>query len=68
MRKVPHAILVGSLIYIMMCIRPNICFTVSMVSWYQSNPGPTHWKTIKRILRYLKGIANYSLYFEGNDL
>ena len=52
---------IGSLMYAMMCTRPDICFVVGMVSKYQSNPGQTYWKAVKRILRYLKGTADYSL-------
>ena len=68
MRKVPYTSAVGSLMYAMMCKRPDICFAVGMVSRYQSNPGPVQWKAVKRILRYLKGTATYSLCYEGNDL
>ena len=57
MKKVPYTSAVGSLMYAMMCTRPDICFAVDMVSRYQSNPGPVHWKAVKRILRYLKGTA-----------
>ncbi|XP_071714330.1 secreted RxLR effector protein 161-like [Rutidosis leptorrhynchoides] len=68
MKNVPYTSAVGSLMYAMMCTRPDICFAVSMVSRYQSNPGLTHWKAVKRILRYLKGTSHYSLCYEGNDL
>ena len=68
MRRVPYLSAIGSLMYAMMCIRLDICFVVSMVSRYQSNLGPTHWKIVKRISRYLKGIIDYSLCYEGNNL
>ena len=55
MEKVPYASLVGSLIYVILCTRPDISYAVGMVSRYQSNPGKAHWKAVKRILRYLKG-------------
>ena len=60
MRIVFYSSVVGSLMYVMMCIRPDICFPVGMVSRYQSNPWQAHWKAIKRILRYLKGTYDYS--------
>ena len=37
MRQVPYASVVGSLMYVMLCTRPNICYSVGMVSQYQSN-------------------------------
>jgi len=37
MSSVPYASAVGSLMYAMLCTRPNICFTVGLVSSYQSN-------------------------------
>ena len=35
MRQVPYASAVGSLMYAMLCTRPNICYSVGMVSRYQ---------------------------------
>ena len=64
----PYSTIVGSLMYIMMCIRPNICYAIGMVSRYQENPGMTHWKASKRILRYLKGTTNYSLCYQRKEL
>ena len=42
MRGIPYASAVGSLMYAMLCTRPNICFAVGMVSRYQSEPGEEH--------------------------
>ncbi|KAL0286172.1 UNVERIFIED_CONTAM: Retrovirus-related Pol polyprotein from transposon TNT 1-94 [Sesamum calycinum] len=68
MAKIPYASTVGSLIYAMMCTRPDLCFAVGMVSRYQSNPGPDHWVAVKRILRYLKGTSNLALCYHGGSL
>ena len=38
MRQVPYASIVGSLMYAVLCTRPNICYLVGMVNRYQSNP------------------------------
>ena len=40
MRWVPYAEVVGSLMYAMLCTRPDICFAIGMVSRYQFNPRP----------------------------
>ena len=42
MEGIPYASTVGSLIYAMLCTRSDICFTIGLVSRYQSNPGPEH--------------------------
>ncbi|XP_054778412.1 secreted RxLR effector protein 161-like [Prosopis cineraria] len=68
MERVPYASVVGSLIYAMMCTRPDICYAVGLVSCYQSNLREGHWKAVKRILRYLNGIVDYALCYQGSDL
>ena len=42
MRGIPYASAMGSLMYAMLCTRPDICFAVSMISRYQSEPGEEH--------------------------
>ena len=42
MAKVPYASTIGSLMYAMLCTRPNITYTVSMTNRFQSNPGLEH--------------------------
>ena len=61
MRQIPYASIVGSLIYAMLCTRPDICYSVGMVSRYQSNPGPKHWQVVKHILKYLRRMRDYML-------
>lgn len=41
--------------------RPDIAYTVSVLSRFNSNPGPEHWKAVKHLFRYLKGTMDYSL-------
>ena len=54
MEKVPYASAVGSLMYVMLCTRLDICYAVGMLSQYLSNLGPNHWVVVKHILKYLK--------------
>ena len=68
MRRYPYASAVGSLMYAMLCTRPDICYAVGMVSRFQSNPGPDHWTAVKNILKYLRRTRNYMLVFSGIDL
>ena len=68
MRRVPYASAVGSLMYAMLCTRPDICYAVGMVSRFQSNPGLDHWIAVKHILKYLRRTRNYMLVYSGGDL
>ena len=61
MSKVPYASSVGSLMYAMVCIRPDIAHVVGVVSRYMNNPGKEHWMAVKWILRYLRGTTNQAL-------
>lgn len=56
--------LIGSLMYAMMCSRPDLCISISILSRYQSCASHDLLKEIKRILRYVKGTLNYSLVFK----
>lgn len=67
MTRVPYRNAIGSLMYAMVCTRPDICQAVGSVSRYQSDPGPAHWQAVKRIMRYLKGTADYALCYRGGE-
>lgn len=54
MSKIPHASAIGSIMYAMICTRPDVSYALSMTSRYQSNPGEGHWTAVKNILKYLK--------------
>ena len=45
---------VGSLIYIATCTRPDISYAVSKVSEKLKNPSENDWISVKRILHYLQ--------------
>ena len=64
MSKVPYASAVGSLMYAMVCTRPDISQAVSMVSRYMHSPGKEHWQAVKWILRYILGTVDVGLLFQ----
>ena len=68
MSKVPYASTVGSLIYEMVCTRPDIAHAVGVVSRYKNNLGKEHWMVVKWILRYLRGTTNQALCFGGSNI
>ena len=67
MAKVPYLSLVGSLMYAMICTRPDIAYAVGVVSRYMSNPGKKHWEAVKGIMRYLKGTKGMRICFGSKE-
>ena len=67
MDKVPYASAIGSLMYAMICTRPDIAHAVGVVSRFMSNPGKEHWEAVKWIFRYLRGNSSLSLCFTKSE-
>jgi ATP-binding cassette subfamily B (MDR/TAP) protein 1 len=65
MAEIPYSSAVGSLMYAMVCTRPDIAHAVGVVSRFLSNPGKEHWEAVKWILRYLKGTSKMCLCYGG---
>ena len=63
-----YASLVGSLMYAMLCTRPDIAYSVSVLSRYMTKPGEAHIIAAKKVLRYLKGTTEWELVYEGKHL
>ena len=57
--------LVGSLLFLQICSRPDISFAVLLLSQHCSAPEPRHFAAAKRVLRYLKGTRSYRLHYGG---
>ena len=58
MDKKPYKELVGGLLYLVSCTRPDIAHAVGMLARFMDNPGTQHWEAAKYVLRYLKGTSN----------
>ena len=65
MSCIPYSSAVGSLMYAMVCTRPDLSHAVSVVSRFMSKPGKVHWEAVKWIMRYLRGSTDVCLVFEG---
>ena len=59
-----NASAVGSLMYVMVCTRPDLAYSASLVSRFMSNPGRVHWEAVKWILRYVKGALDVGLLYK----
>ena len=58
-----YARVIGSLMYITNCTRPDLACSVNKLSRYTSNPSKEHWKALVRVLRYLKYTLNFGLQY-----
>jgi hypothetical protein len=67
-RPTEYRSLIGSLRYLVNT-RPDLAFSVGVVSRYMEAPSQAHWGAVKHILRYLKGTKDYGCrYGKGTDL
>ena len=47
MSRVTYSSAVGSLMYAMVCFRPDLSYAMSLVSRYMANPGKEHCKAVQ---------------------
>jgi len=65
--SLPYKELIGSLMYLMLGSRPDLCFSVSYFGRFQNCYSKIHWKHLKHIIRYLKYSENIGLNFTKSD-
>jgi hypothetical protein len=65
MNKIPYASAIGSIMYAMLCTRPDVSYALSATSRYQSDPGECHWTAVKNILKYLRRTKDAFLLYGG---
>ena len=63
----PYHEIIGSLIYIMVATRPDICYTVTRLSQDLAKPNSFHLTKAKHALHYLKGTISQSLIFKNSQ-
>ena len=54
--------IISSLLYLTVS-RPDIMFSVCMCARYQFSPKESHFSTVKRIMKYLKGTLDVGLWY-----
>ncbi|KAH9667833.1 hypothetical protein KPL70_021191 [Citrus sinensis] len=62
-RRISYSSAVGSIMYAMVCTRPDVANGFGLVSRFMGNPGKEHWEAAKWLLRYLKGTEEYGVVF-----
>jgi hypothetical protein len=56
---------IGSLMFAMLCTRPDIAFAVSVLSKFANNPTEEHQQGVQRVLRYLSGTTHIGITYTG---
>ena len=68
MNNVPYASTIGRLMYAVLCTQPDICYAVGLINHLTDQLGFAHRQAIKKIMRYLHGITDLVLCYQGRDL
>ena len=63
-----HSQLIGSLMYISVCTRPDIAQAVGALARYMAAPTVAHWRAAKGILRYIAGTAKHGINYGSSTL
>jgi hypothetical protein len=66
-KKFPYTAIVGKLMYLATCTRPDIAYAVRELARFMTNYGPPHIAAAKHLLRYLKGTVTYGISLGNND-
>ena len=66
MSMIPYASVIGSIMYTMLCTRPDVSYALSVTSRYQLDLGMGHWVAVKNILKYLRRTKDvFLIYGDG---
>jgi hypothetical protein len=60
-RQSGYRSVVGAVLYLWKCCRPDITFAINRLGRYASNPGEAHFKEMIHLLKYLKGTSDLGL-------
>ena len=61
----PYRSIVSGLLYVSVCTRVDIGFSLSILTQHLAKPKPTHFMMAKRVLFYLKGTKTFGFILGG---
>jgi hypothetical protein len=59
----PYRELVGSLLYLSVCTRPDISQAVGALARFVSAPQKEHWDAARALLRYVRGTSSFGIWY-----
>ena len=63
-----YTLLIGSLMYLAIAMRPDIVYAVFRLGSYMANPTMSHWAAAKQVLRYLSGTHSYGITYQADEV
>ncbi|GBN71094.1 Retrovirus-related Pol polyprotein from transposon TNT 1-94 [Araneus ventricosus] len=64
---IPYRKAVGRLIYIAVVSRPDIAYSVGVLSRVLDKQSKVHWCLVKKVLKYLKGTSRCGILYQSNS-
>ena len=68
MSMTPYASAIGSIMYVILCTRPDISYALRVMIRYQSDPSESHRVAVEDILDYLRTTKDVFLIDRDRDL
>ena len=53
MEEIPYSNAIGTVMFSMISTRPDLAYSISLLSRYMSNPEKEHWNALKHLLKYI---------------
>jgi len=67
MKNIPFREVLGSIMWLQIATRPDLSFSVNILSRFTHNPGKSHWHALKHVLAYIKGTKHYGIIYRGSE-
>jgi hypothetical protein len=67
MKNVPYRQALSSLMWLQVATRPDLSYTVNLLSRFANNPGQRHWDALKHTLAYLRGTVDYGITYRHKE-
>ena len=64
MENIPYTNVIGTIMYLMISTRPDLAYSISLLSRFMSNHEKVHWEALKYVLKYINSSLNVGLIFE----
>jgi hypothetical protein len=62
-----YAAIVGKLMYLATCTRPDLAYSVGLLARFMAKPREEHWQCVKWLLQYLKKTLSLGLKYGGQQ-